>query len=648
MEKMKKRYIQSMSQLYPSIAAATTEIINLQAILCLPKGTEHFLTDIHGEHEAFMHVLKNGSGSVKRKIHDVFGNTMSKEDKQALATLIYYPKEKLELIVRDKEDMGDWYKVTLFRLIEICKRASSKYTRSKVRKALPKEFTYVIEELMSEKMDMVDKESYYNAIIETIIETGRAGDFIIAMSELIQRLVVDHLHILGDIYDRGPGPHLIMDRLMTYHSLDIQWGNHDVLWMGAAAGQLGCITNVIRICARYNNLDVLEEEYGINLLPLASFAMKTYKKDPCDEFLVKNCSIEDGEYRLKALIHKAISIMQFKVEGQVIEQYPDFEMEDRKLLHHIQFDTGKIEIDGVLYPMKDMNFPTINPDNPYALTPEEHEVLERLQRAFMNCARLQSHMMLLLHKGDLYKVYNNNLLYHGCVLLEDDGTLKEVTLFGKSYCGYEWYQALESYVRQGFTAKCAEERELGRDMMWYIWNNKNSPLFGKDKMTTFERYFISDKKTHVERKNAYYTLLENEEVVNRILDNFGVEKSSGHIINGHVPVKSIKGESPLKCNGKVLVIDGGFAKSYQKETGIAGYTLTYNSFGLILVAHKPFESTEAAIEKEIDIHSENIVVDRVVERKSVGDTDIGMSIKEKIQDLGMLLDAYHSGLLVEK
>lgn len=649
MKNLEDRYLERLSQLYPTIAKASTEIINLQAILNLPKGTEHFLTDIHGEYEAFAHVLKNGSGSVKRKVDEVFGNTLSSRDKRALATLIYYPREKMDQIKKVEPNMKDWYKITLYRLIEVCKSTASKYTRSKVRKALPDDFAYVIEELITVRSELNDKESYYNAIVDTIIDIGRAEKFIIALSELIQRLIIDHLHIVGDIFDRGPGPHIIMDKLMEYHAVDIQWGNHDVLWMGAAAGQRGCISNVIRICARYGNLDILEDGYGINLLPLATFAMNTYENDPCECFQLKanlNRSVKELEMDVK--MHKAIAIIQFKVEGQIVKNNPDYHLEDRNLLHHIDYEKGTIEINGKAYELLDTNFPTIDPKNPYVLTKEEEDVMERLEQAFLNCEKLQRHMAFLLNKGGLYKVYNNNLLYHGCVPLDEDGSLKSVTLYGKTYKGKSWYEVLESYVRKGFYAVDETEKERGKDIMWYIWLNENSPLFGKNKMATFERLFIADKETHEEVKNPYYRYLENEEVVDSILKEFGLEGDEIHIINGHVPVKAKKGESPIKCNGKVLVIDGGFSKAYQSQTGIAGYTLIYNSYGLLLIAHEPFESAEAAVQKESDIHSERTVVERVVKRKLVADTDNGKHIKEQIEDLKILLEAYRSGKITQR
>ena len=649
MDQLELRYLERLAEIYPTIAKASTEIINLQAILNLPKGTEHFLTDIHGEYEAFSHVLKNGSGSVRRKIDEIFGHTLSRQDKKALATLIYYPKEKMKLVSKTEKHIDEWYRITLYRLIEVCKRVASKYTKSKVSKALPKDFAYVIEELITEKPELLDKEAYYDQIITTIIEVRRAEEFIVALSELIQRLVVDHLHILGDIYDRGPGPHLIMDKLMSYHSLDIQWGNHDIMWMGAAAGQTTCIATAIRICARYSNLDILEDGYGINLLPLATFALSTYGDDPCECFKIKgNNELNDLEAELTRKMHKAISIIAYKLEGQLVKRRPCFHMDSRRVLERVNYEKGTLEINGKEYPLMDTNFPTIDPKDPYRLSDEEAEVMERLTAAFVGCEKLQTHMRFLLKKGSLYKVYNNNLLYHGCVPLEEDGSFSKVEIYGKEYKGRELYDTLEAYVRKAFFAIDEEEREKGKDILWYIWSGPNSPLYGKNKMATFERCFLEEKETQEEYKNAYYKFLENEEVVDRILDEFGVKGNDRHIINGHVPVHHKAGESPVKCNGKVLIIDGGFSKAYQKETGIAGYTLIFNSWGLILNAHQPFTSTEDAITQESDILSDNIVVSRVSVRKSVGDTDAGEKMRERIGELQELLKAYRSGLIVEK
>ena len=649
MEPMKLKYLERMSELYPTIAKASTEIINLQAILNLPKGTEHYITDIHGEYEAFSHVLKNGSGSVRRKIDQVFGHTMSQQEKKSLATLIYYPREKMALEKKKEPDMEEWYKITLYRLIEVCKKTASKYTRSKVRKALPEDFAYVIEELITERSDVTDKESYYEQIIQTIIAIGRAEEFIVALCELIQRLVIDNLHILGDIYDRGPGPHQIMDKLTTYHSLDIQWGNHDILWMGAASGQSSCIATVMRICARYGNLDILEDGYGINLLPLATFAMTYYKDDPCTCFKIKGTNrLNPVEQELNKKMHKAITVIQFKLEGKLLMRRREFGMADRALLDDIDYTEGTIKIGYQTYNMLDNNFPTIDPENPYELSREEREVVDRLVFAFVNCEKLQKHMQFLLKKGSMYKIYNRNLLYHGCIPMNEDGSFKEVSVYGKTYKGKALYDVLDSYVRKAFVAVNEEEREKGRDILWFIWSSPNSPLFGKDKMATFERYFLEDKETHVEKKNPYYSFLEDEEVADSILEEFQVTGDCRHIINGHVPVHHTAGESPIKCKGKILVIDGGFSKAYQKETGIAGYTLIYNSWGMILAAHEPFTSTSDAISKESDILSDRILVKRTTQRKTVGETDTGMKLKERIAELEELLEAYRNGLLIER
>lgn len=649
MDDMELRYLKSLSKQYPNIASASTEIINLQAILNLPKGTEHFMTDVHGEYEQFNHVLKNGSGSVRRKIDEEFGNTLSSKDKKSLATLIYYPKEKLEIVMQEEENIEDWYKITLYRLVQITKHVSSKYTRSKVRKALPKDFAYIIEELITEKAEVQDKEGYYNEIVHTIIRIGRAPDFIVALSKLIQRLVIDHLHIVGDIYDRGPGPHIILHTLRHYHSVDVQWGNHDIVWMGAAAGSLACIANVVRMSARYGNLDTLEEGYGINLIPLATFALEQYK-NTSEAFAIKyNTDYNTKDLGMDMKMHKAMAVIQFKLEGQIIKRRPEFMMEDRLLLDKINFEKGTVMVEGREYKMRDMDFPTIDPANPYELTPEETEVMERLRQAFTRCDKLQKDVRFLFSKGGLYKVYNSNLLYHGCVPLDEDGNFLKVNVFGKEYSGKALYDILDTYARRGYYAsRESGDKAKGEDILWYIWTGPNSPVFGKDKMTTFERYFIEDKETHVETKNAYYRLYDSEEIVDKILREFGLDTTKSHIVNGHVPVERKKGESPIKCNGKLLVIDGGFSKAYQHKTGIAGYTLVANSYGMRLVSHEPFESTEAAIRKESDIFSDSIVVETALRRQCVADTDIGVELKESIHQLEELLDAYREGILVEK
>lgn len=650
LEQMQLKYLKSLANQYPNIAAASTEIINLQAILNLPKGTEHFLTDIHGEYEQFNHVLKNGSGAVRRQIDEEFGNTLSNKDKKSLATLIYYPQEKLDIVLGQEDNIEDWYKITLHRLVQITKKVASKYTRSKVRKALPKDFAYIIEELITERAEISDKEGYYNEIIHTIIRIGRAPEFIVALSNLIQRLVVDHLHIVGDIYDRGPGPHIIMDTLMKYHSVDIQWGNHDIVWMGAACGHLPCIATVVRIAARYGSLDTLEEGYGINLIPLATFALDTYKDTNCDTFAIKyNTDYNTKDLSLDMKIHKAISIIQFKLEGQVIKKHPEFEMDDRLLLDKIDYEKKTVMVYGKEYHMNDVDFPTVDPADPYNLTPDEEQVMARIQQAFVKCEKLQRHVRFLFSNGGLYKVHNSNLLYHGCVPMDEKGNFKAVDVDGKRYRGKELYDILDNYARKGYYSKNDPAgMRRAQDYIWYIWAGPNSPVFGKDKMATFERYFIEDKETHKEIKNSYYSLLDSEEVLNRILEEFGLDTHKSHIINGHVPVELKKGESPIKCDGKLLIIDGGFSKAYQSKTGIAGYTLVANSHGMRLVAHEPFESTEAAILHESDIFSDSTVVEVATNRIRVSDTDIGRELRESIKQLELLLQAYRDGSIVEK
>ncbi len=643
-----RRYLERLAELFPTIPKASTEIINLQSIMHLPKGTEHFITDIHGEYEAFSHVLRNGSGSVKKKIDEVFGRTLSEKEKNTLATLIYYPKEKLRLLRKTEKNMSDWYKITLYRLIEVCKQTSSKYTRSKVRKALPQDFAYVIEELITEKPEVLNKEEYYNSIVDTIIDTGRAEPFIVAISNLIQQLVIDHLHILGDIFDRGPHPELIMERLMNYHSLDMLWGNHDAVWMGAAAGSLPCIATVIRFSARYGNLDILEDGYGINMLPLATFSMKVYGDDPCTEFGIHGDTVlNPAEEELNIKMHKAISIIQFKLEGQLIKKRRGFEMEDRLLLDKIDFKKGTVRIKDKDYPLLDTNFPTVDPADPYKLTKQEQEICERLQTAFMQCTKLRQHVLFMLKKGSMYLTYNNNLMYHGCVPMDASGHFLKVNVFGKKYAGKALYDEMEKYVRKAFFSTDEKEREKGRDLLWYIWGGPKSPVFGKDKMATFERYFVKEKETHEEIKNPYYKMRDDETVMNRILKEFGLDEQA-HIVNGHVPVKQRSGENPVKCGGKVLVIDGGFSKAYQSTTGIAGYTLIYNSYGMRLVAHKPFTSAEEAVKNETDIHSEQISVMMAPHRMLIADTDKGRRMKERIDELKELLAAYRSGVIAEK
>ena len=648
------RYLELLSHSFPTIAEASTEIINLQAILNLPKGTEHFLADIHGEHEAFQHILKNASGNIKRKVNELFGNTLRDSEKKDLCTLIYYPEEKLELVKLEEKDLKDWYHITLHRLVAVCREVSSKYTRSKVRKSLPKDFSYIIQELLHERTEDADKAAYVNVIIDTIITTGRADDFIVALANVIQRLIIDQLHLLGDIYDRGPGAHIIMDTLVNYHRWDIQWGNHDMLWMGACAGNKACICNVIRLSLRYANLITLEEGYGINLVPLATFAMETYGDDPCLEFIPKLSGgakdIDEKTHRLAAMMHKAIAIIQFKEEAAIIERHPEWEMSDRALFNNIDYKKGEITIDGVAYPLKSNMFPTIDPKHPNKLTEEEELLMNKLVHSFLISEKLQKHIRLLLQHGSMYAVYNNNLLFHASLPLNDDGSLKEVEVLpGQYYKGKELMETIEMLVRTAFQADAdVEEKTNATDYFLYLWCGPNSPLFDKSKMATFERYFIEDKKTHKEEKGNYFKLRESEEIIDQILAEFDVEGENAHIINGHVPVHVANGENPIKANGKLMVIDGGFSQAYHKETGIAGYTLVYHSRSFALVQHEPFSSAQDAIERGLDIKSTTQIVETISHRILVADTDKGKELNKQIADLKELLYAYSHGLLKEK
>lgn len=648
------RYLQLLSQSFPTVAEASTEIINLQAILNLPKGTEHFLADIHGEYEAFIHVLKNASGNIKRKVNELFGNTLREAEKRELCTLIYYPEQKLELVKHNETDIDDWYHITLHQLVAVCRDVSSKYTRSKVRKSLPADFSYIIQELLHEHTEDHDKTAYVNVIVDTIISTGRADDFIIAIANVIQRLAIDSLHILGDIYDRGPGAHIIMDTMRKYHSWDMQWGNHDILWMGAAAGNDACICNVIRLSLRYGNLPTLEEGYGINLVPLATFAMETYKNDPCTEFIPKTTGgasqLDEKTLRLTAQMHKAIAVIQFKVESQIIAKHPEWKMNDRCLFEHVDYQNGTIDLQGKTYKMSSCSFPTINPAAPSELSPEEEILISKLHHSFSVCEKLHKHIRVMLQHGCMYGIYNNNLLFHASCPLNEDGSLKEVEIFpGKKYSGRALMHHTGMQIRTAFQQDSApEERDYAIDYFLYLWCGPDSPLFDKSKMATFERYFIADKETHVEEKGFYFKLRDDEEVIDHILDAFGVVGSNRHIINGHVPVRTLKGENPIKANGKLMVIDGGFSKAYHNETGIAGYTLVYHSRGFQLVQHEPFTSTEDAIQRGTDIKSTTQIVEMSNRRMLVADTDIGVELRKQIDDLEELLYAYRHGYIKEK
>lgn len=652
--KKDERYLQLLSQSFPTIADASTEIINLQAILNLPKGTEHFLADIHGEHEAFQHVLKNASGNIKRKVNDLFGNTLRESEKRDLCTLIYYPEQKLELVKQEEKELDDWYHIQIHRLVKICRDVSSKYTRSKVRKSLPVDFSYIIQELLHENSNDKDKTDYVSAITSTIISTGRADDFIETICNVIQRLAIDHLHIMGDIYDRGPGAHAVMDTLKNYHTWDITWGNHDILWMGACAGNNACICNVIRIALRYDNMDTIEDGYGINLMQLATFAMETYKKDPCAEFMPKIMqpdAIDEKSIQLIAQMHKAISIIQFKVESQMIKKYPHWKMDGRLLYDKIDYKKGTIKIDGKEYQLTSCNFPTIDPKNPDVLTPEEQALMEKLHHNFTVSEKLREHIPLLLRHGCMYKVVNNNLLYHASIPLNEDGTLREVEITPKKIAkGKDLLNKIGTIIRRAFQnngAECDKDMQYATDYFLYLWCGPNSPLFDKHAMTTFERYFLKEKETHHEEKGFYFKFREREDIADAIMEEFGVNSAKGHIINGHVPVHVNKGESPIKANGKLMVIDGGFSQAYHKETGIAGYTLVYHSRGFELVQHEPFSSEEDAIKRGIDIVGTTQIVELNEKRLKVADMDKGTELKMQIEALQELLYAYRHGFLSE-
>ncbi len=643
------QYLKLLSKQYPTIRSASTEIINLNAILNLPKGTEHYLSDVHGEYEAFEHVIKNGSGSIRRKIDDIFADSLVDKDKRTLATIIYYPERKLSAILPTIKDREEWFRITLFRLVKVCKAVSSKYTRSKVRKALPDDFAYVIEELLHEESSGHNKLQYYKSIINTIISTERAIEFIIAISELIQQLAIDHLHIIGDVYDRGPGAHIIMEQLSKYHSIDVQWGNHDILWMGAAAGSEVCMATVIRICLRYSNMATLQDGYAISLLPLVTFTLDVYgNDDPGAQFqpkLSNEREFSEYELTLMAKMQKSISIIQFKLEGQIINRRPHYDMKHRLVLDMIDYEKGTICLDGKEYPLNDTNFPTIDPKDPYKLTEQEQLVVDNLKISFANSDKLQQHVRFLYSKGSIYLTYNGNLLYHGCIPMDDNGDFEVFQLDGRTYTTRDFMERMDRLVRQAYFSTDPKLKLYGLDTMWYLWTGPQSPLFGKNQMTTFERYFVNDKKTHLEVKNPYYKFRDSEEICHKIMREFDLDPETGHIITGHIPVKAKKGENPVKANGKMIAIDGGFSRAYQSQTGIAGYTLVYNSYGLVLASHYPFESTQTAIEEEIDIHSKGVILETNYNRIRVKDTDKGRRMQQEIDALQRLLTAYRTGFI---
>lgn len=649
------RLLELLSQSFSSISTASTEIINLEAILNLPKGTEHFIADLHGEYDAFNYILRNASGNIKRKVTELFGMSMREHEIRQLCALIYYPEKKLHLIMAEENDMTEFYHITLHRLIAVCQAVSSKYTRSKVRKALPKEFAYIIEELLHESPVDEDKQAYFRRIIETIISTGQAYNFIVEMCRLIQHLSIDHLHILGDIFDRGPGAHLILDDLCEKKKFDIQWGNHDIVWMGAAAGNEACVANVLRLSLRFGNLTTLEDGYGINLLPLATFAMDTYGEDPCTEFMPQIADssdyVDDRTRQLYARMHKAIAVIQFKLEGTLIKKYPEWEMKDRLLLSQIDKEKGTVFVPWLdkTFPLKDSFFPTLDPAAPYELTAEEQSLIKKLRHSFRVSDKLRRHVHCLLSNGSLYTVCNSNLLYHASVPLTENGDFMEVEIKGKQYKGKALYDYLNWLVRSSFLTETeTADRDFATDYIWYLWCGPLSPLFNKSRMTTFERYFIEDKETHTEDKGNYYTLRNDVKICEKILDEFGATGPYRHIINGHVPVRVGKGETPIRAEGKLMVIDGGFSKAYHSKTGIAGYTLVYHSTGFQLVQHEPFTSVEEVVRTGADIANTTTIVELSSRRLRVRDTDKGKVLISQIRELKELLSAFRKGLIKER
>lgn len=647
------RYLKLLAKQYPTVQAASTEIINLQAILNLPKGTEHFISDIHGEYEAFLHILNSCSGVVKEKLDELFGASMPRSERDQLATLIYYPEEKLELISKQADDLKEWYRITLHRLIELCRWISSKYTRSKVRKALPKDYAYIIDELLHTHYDEADKRDYYENIINTIIDIDQAPSFIEAVCGVIKRMAVDHLHIVGDIFDRGPRADIVMDSLLNYHSVDIQWGNHDILWMGAASGSRTLVATVLANSIHYNNLDVIETGYGISLRPLSIFANEVYKDCDTHRFAVKLTGPDAEQYTekdklLSARMHKAITVILFKLEGQKIIRHPEFSMADRLLLDKIDYDHKSITIGETTYPLEDCDFPTVDPADPYALTPEESQVIDQLTASFQRSEKLQSHIRFLYSKGGLYKIFNGNLLFHGCIPMAEDGSLLHFTIGGKERWGKEFLDYAEKTARKAYYDKPGSpERQFGMDFLWWLWAGRNSPIFGRDRMTTFERRLIKEEDAWTEPKNCYYTFYQDPAVCEMLLKEFGLEGTHCHIINGHIPVKTKKGESPIKGGGKLIVIDGGFCKAYQPTSGIAGYTLIYNSHNIRIVSHQPFAGRQEAILYNHDIANDSLIFERMESRVKIAQTDIGRTLQAQADDLRRLLEAYKSGAVTE-
>ncbi len=642
----KMEFLLLLSEKFKDVVQVTTELMNLKAILNLPKGTEHFLTDIHGEYDAFDYVLRNGSGVVLRKIEDTFGEELDEKEMRNLATLICYPREMMDKVEAEGADMKAFYEVMLRRLVKVCIVSASKYSRAKVNRLLGKEFAYITHELLYEDEGFnANRKGYYDEIFKNIIELELADELIEEFSRLIQCFMVDHLHIIGDIYDRGPGPHFVMDKLMKYHSVDVQWGNHDILWMGAAAGNAASVACVLRICLRYANTSIVEDGYGINLLPLAALAMRYYGEDACTQFLPKvTTEIPDIDEELMAKMHKAIAMIQFKLEGQLIARNKGYKMDHRKLLDKVDFEAYTIDLNGKIYNLNDKNFPTIDPKNPFALNEDEEKVITLLQKAFAGSEKLQRHIRFMFSKGGIYLTHNENLLFHACIPMTPEGEFRGVEVDGKIYKGKALLDKMDRKARAAYF----DVDPYSSDFLWYLWCHHDSPLFGKDQMTTFERYFIDDKAAHKENSDPYFVCIDCARTAAAVLKEFGLTDKNSHIVNGHIPVKVKSGVSPIKAEGKVLVIDGGFAKAYQSTTGIAGFTLIYNSYGIVLVSHKPFTTVEEVVEEGVIIRSESRLLEEVEKRKLIADTDSGKMLQKKIHQLEMLAYAYKNGYLKEK
>lgn len=639
------RYLSLLAREFPSVQAVSAEIIKLEAVRSLPKGTEHFMSDIHGEHEAFLHILNNASGAIMEKIDDLYETALTAEERRSLATLIYYPAETLHDL-RDKNiyNIADWFRITLYRLIDIARYTASKYSRSKVRKALPEDFAYIMEELINPH-DQHNKQLYYENIIRTVIDTGVAETLIIELCTFIKRMAVDTLHIVGDIFDRGPYADVILDNLMEHHSVDIQWGNHDVLWMGAAAGSAACVATAVKNCVQYDNLDMLENDYGVNLLPLAIFADRAYGE--AGVFRPRSLPLNHRQPRDEVLfsrMHKAIAIIQFKLEGQLIARRPEYDMPDRDMLSRIDYAAGTIDIGGKAYPLRDAAFPTVDPAHPCRLTPEEEEVITQLVSSFRRSEKLQAHVRFLYSVGAIYRRHNGNLLYHGCIPCTDAGEFMEFDLYGQRLSGRAFLDQADMLARQGYFApRGSQEKQRGEDFLWFLWCGRNSPIFARSHIATFERALIEDQSTWTEPKNPYYRHYGDEAFCRRVLEEFGLTKPWSRIINGHIPVRVKEGEDPRKAGGRLVVIDGGFCKAYQKQTGIAGYTMFFSSHGMRIAAHQPFSTRSEAIHSGTDITSQSFIVENLPRRLLIADTDAGEEIKQRIDDLKELLAAYRSG-----